>query len=392
MDTAALEEVMTHPDWRDHASMLLVPAVHGRTVRLFAQGKMWYIATNHRVEPLVAAGGGGDKPAPLLSTVGTLFRSCLARYYPSNLAKFVGELGPSGMCWFFAMFPDRQALLFLGTCPQVPLHTLRASTVPQHLDLSFRVHAYLPPAIPLLPEAMPNGSRLRMLRERLHSLHTLNYTDLYDGLFVANTQTMFAVRLCYPTIIYLTPVLKHQQPLREFLALRIAQASLMDATLSTVDHATYQWLTTLPQGCVVGCTDTPLTADEMTEVYFGEHHGTLIDQVRWQVQHIMHWLPTWLSYVSTMCWDEWTVLDGDLQRLYLLLDYEHPNAWYHKILCNAKYTGWIAKVVVFCLQQWDATGCGEALLAPAPTSTSTPATDDDDDADDNDHPEEPRQT
>lgn len=67
----------------------------------------------------------------------------------------------------------------------------------------------------------------------------------------------------------------------------------------------------------------------------------------------MQWLPAWLSYIATLSWDEWNNLDIDLQRLYVLLDYEYASNWFQKILCNAKYTQWIAKLIVFCLHQWD---------------------------------------
>ena len=37
-------------------------------------------------------------------------------------------------------------------------------------------------------------------------------------------------------------------------------------------------------------------------------------------------------------WDEWSALDIDLQRLYVVLDYECPPCWWSRILCNPKYT------------------------------------------------------
>ena len=170
--------------------MMLVPAVHGRVVRLFLHRSMWYIASNQRVEPLTTAVAQTARHPS--SALGSTFASCLERHYASSVAKFVGELNPPGLCWFFAMFPERLGLLFLGTCPVLTLSALRSGSI-HHLDLSFRVHAFLPPAVPLLPDTMPQSSQSRMYRERLHSLYTMDYTDLYDGLFVANTQTMFAV-------------------------------------------------------------------------------------------------------------------------------------------------------------------------------------------------------
>lgn len=60
-----------------------------------------------------------------------------------------------------------------------------------------------------------------------------------------------------------------------------------------------------------------------------------------------------LAYVGTLAWDEWSDLDLDLQRLYVLLDYEQPALWFPRILCNPKYSHWIAKLVLECLRQWD---------------------------------------
>ena len=164
--------------------MMLVPAVHGRVVRLFLHRSMWYIASNQRVEPLTTAvavhhptntnkHSGRPSPPPPVSALGATFASCLERHYASSVAKVVGELNPPGLCWFFAVFPERPGLLFLGTCPVLTLSALRSASV-HHLDLSFRVHAFLPPAVPLLPDSMPQGSQSRMQRERLHNLHTMD--------------------------------------------------------------------------------------------------------------------------------------------------------------------------------------------------------------------------
>ena len=160
---------------------------------------------------------------------------------------------------------------------------------------------------------------------------------------------MFAARLCYPTMVFLSPLLRHTHTLQEFLALRLVQANLTDlGQPSTVDHATFAWYRTL---------------EGHTEQLFGQRHGRALERIRWQVHNLMHWLPGWMAYIGSLCWDEWMSLDLDLQRLYLLLDYEHPGAWYPKILCNSKYSVWIAKVVTFCLEQWN--GLGGALSSSA---------------------------
>ena len=104
----------------------------------------------------------------------------------------------------------------------------------------------------------------------------------------------------------------------------------------------------------------------MTDVLFGPYPGyaALVCQIRWQVHNILDWLPAWLAHIGSLNWDDWMHVDLDLQRLFVLLDYEHPGHWQARILCNAKYTAWpgacpagraprpVAKLVVFCLRQW----------------------------------------
>lgn len=61
-----------------------------------------------------------------------------------------------------------------------------------------------------------------------------------------------------------------------------------------------------------------------------------------------------MSFVSSLCWDEWHGLDLDLQRLYVLLDYvydEDRGAW-HRVLRNLKYAHWVAKVILFVMDQY----------------------------------------
>ena len=84
---------------------------------------------------------------------------------------------------------------------------------------------------------MPPGAHAKLLQERLHSVAVPRYTDLYDGLLLFNPRTMFAVRLSYATMVYLTPLLKHHQPMDEFLAVRAIQGCLADHTQPSVDHA-----------------------------------------------------------------------------------------------------------------------------------------------------------
>ena len=69
--------------------------------------------------------------------------------------------------------------------------------------------------------------------------------------------------------------------------------------------------------------------------------------------------------MGSLSWDEWSNVDADLQRLFILLDYEFPGNWYSKILCNPKYIPWTAKLVVFCLDHWEY--CCHPWTSPPPS-------------------------
>ena len=69
--------------------------------------------------------------------------------------------------------------------------------------------------------------------------------------------------------------------------------------------------------------------------------------------------------MASLGWDEWCNIDHDLQRLFILLDYEFPGNWHTKILCNPKYIPWIAKLVVFCIHQGEF-GCQPMTMLPPP--------------------------
>jgi hypothetical protein len=125
----------------------------------------------------------------------------------------------------------------------------------------FSLHDHLPAAVPILSTSLPPQAHARLLQERLHNTsprrrgptagpslgRTVRHTDLYDGLLLFNPRTMFAVRLCYPTMVFLTPLLKHHQPMDEFLAVRTVQACLADHSQPSVDHATLHWYRSLMQ-------------------------------------------------------------------------------------------------------------------------------------------------
>lgn len=348
-DRAAADDAPVYP------GILLVPAVHAEVLRLFADPRgEWYVASHRRLEAVSDTAG----------VLARRFAKCLVRYYARSLDSFTRELNAS-LCWFFGVYEERGTMIFLGTCRLLPHDALTWDDL-HPVDMGFSLHGHLPPAVPILPRTLTPASRTRLSRERWQSLVPAaggggggggaRHTDLYDGLLLINTQTLFAVRLCYPTMIFLTPLLKRRESMDEFLAMRVVQSHLYDTSPVNVDHDTQQWYRSMGM---------------WAESFFGEHHGTLLDRIQWQVMHIGMWLTAWQSYIGTLDWEAWSELDIEIQRLYVLLprprpnapyrgrpgpagpDYEHPGSWWPRILCNPKYTQWIAKLIVFHLRQWE---------------------------------------
>lgn len=291
-------------------AVVVVPAVHGRVLRLFfaedpedaVAGGHWYVANHQRVERVRVDEPRSVDAGGLLRHV---FETCLVRYYSRSLHQFTEELRRD-LCWFFGTYPNRRTLLFLGTCRILSHGELmqELDPGPEQLDLGFSPHGHLPPSVPILPEQLPSGSRMRLGMECLENAHIMQYTDLFDGLLLLNTRTMFALRLCYPNLVFLTPLLKHRMPLCEFLAVRIVQAQLLEMSQATVDQDSHDWYRSMGNSA---------------EVFFGEQHGHLIDRIQWQVANISAWLPGWMAHISNLRREDWSALDVDLQRMYVLL-------------------------------------------------------------------------
>lgn len=345
VNTDVLENLLNQEPERWPDPILVVPAVHGRVLRVFHHNDHWYLASNHRLQRVDAT----DNDAIASGHLVRLMETCLARYRVHSVEHLVRDLDRTH-CWFFAVYPGRNTLMFLGTCRVVTHTEIRGDSLCA-LDLGFALHRSLPSNIPILPTTLSPTSAKRFIHEEWHNLRTLQYTDLFDGLLLVNRRTMFAVRLMYPALVYLTPLLRHQQPLSEFLVHRCLQARLLPSADPTIDHATITWYQ-----CLEG----------MTDDFFGFHHGPLIHRIRWQVHSLLDWLPIWVVSVNAMSWDEWNQLDDDLQRLFVLLDHEAPCRWHTKILCNAKYMPWLARLIVLCLRQWEEVQPPTSSGAPHP--------------------------
>jgi hypothetical protein len=162
---------------------------------LFQHGGNWYIADNHRVELLGTTDG----------SLCVAFQDGLAHHFKQGWRHFVRDLRRDRV-WFFATDPhkDSSNFLFVGTCAMVAHAALPVDPRQECPDLDFTVHRFLPPSIPILPEVHEVcGLWNHSSAVPLHNALSLTYTALYDGIFVVNPVTMFAVRLCGAEIAFL---------------------------------------------------------------------------------------------------------------------------------------------------------------------------------------------
>lgn len=143
-----------------------------------------------------------------------ILQRCLAQYCKRRLWKFLDDLQQHRV-WFFALYEASarllcsrnkvaalESMLHLGTCamiskdaktsvgPGVPFFAMLHAQYGEVPDLDFSVHEYLPPCIPILPEVVTEPDLL----ENAYDGHTFQYVSLYDGLFIVNPVTMFAIQ------------------------------------------------------------------------------------------------------------------------------------------------------------------------------------------------------
>ena len=328
IDECVVWETIKNYQENPDEELLLLPSVVGTVVRLFFTQGQWYIANNLCIERIPPTTSGRDD---VTGPITHLMSVCLAAHFMGGLGRFLRDLDVYRV-WFFALYQSHQTLLFIGTCRQLSHSDVQCNADTLHNDLDFSLHKFLAPSVPLLPM----GNMDVPLVTSLYNQNTLRYTGLYDGIVVINPVTMCAIRFSTPHMVFLTPLLTHRQPLIEFLATRAVEWQLMDISRPNVDHATFDWF--------------KHTIRVFTYTMFGERHRIQLERIVWQVQNITQWLPVWVSYMGNLPSAEWKAIDIDLQRLCAILDYEHQHAW-NRIICNPKYTPWIAKVVVFCVEQ-----------------------------------------
>ena len=327
---SAVAEQAAPPD------LLVLPAVAASVVRLFYDAGSWYLATSHVLEVVPGPCRKGD-PGPWVSE----FERCLRAHYQRGLWRFAADLQMDRV-WFFALYLDMGNMVHLGTCMPLRHSALPVDPRQEVPDLDFSLHRVLPPCIPILPRLAEVKPPIPT--STLVDPDCLSYAGLYDGILMLNPVTMFAVRLCTPEIVYLSPLLKRRLSVPEFLALQVVQAQLTDASRVHVDRVSHRWWKEDLRAFTYGI--------------FAETCATLLSDIEWHVDTFPQWVGGWMSHISSLCWDEWNALDIDLQRLYVLLDYvyeEDGGTSWHRVLHNPKYASWVAKAVVGALPDVDAT-------------------------------------
>ena len=339
LTTEQMMEVLQNPL---PPAMLCVPAIVGMVVRLFQIKKLWFIADNESVEPLFTTDNR------LNGHLGVVFEACLVSHFAPTLDRFTKDLIKyKDRVWFFGLFPNRQTMTFLGTCKQIS-HSQVEKVLDDEIDLDFNLHDYLAPSIPILSSSVD-------YRETCYDIFdpsSMHYTSPYDGILIINTvsklfsikkkkgmqSTMFAVRLSIPEVIFLRPLLACEMKVTEFLTRRVLESKFIRNHTSYQDPRSQEWwIETIPF---------------FSRFFFGHRDVLVLQRITWHLENIPEWMPIWIQYISTLPWQEWQLLDTNMQRLFILLDYENAKSW-NRIICNPRYIGCLAKAILFCLEQWE---------------------------------------
>ena len=311
--------------------ILVLPAVTCVVSRLFFHDGNWYIANNESIEPVLPGRASGG---PL----GELFQTCLAQHCKRSPWKYLHDLRHDRV-WFFGLYAEPPSLLHLGTCAIVPHESLLFASYDQMPNLDFNVHSCLAPCVPILPEVSLENLQPG-IAQGTYDEETLMYEGSYDGLFLVNPVTMFSIRFSTPDVVFLSPLLEGKATIQDFLTARLVESHMMEISRVHMDRMSRRWW-----GSQVS---------QYIEWFFGTTYGPLVHDICWHVETMPQWISLWMAYMNSLCWDDWNQLDVDIQRLYVLLDYvcEDPNPvnWV-RILKHAKYSEWVAKVVVFTMNQ-----------------------------------------
>lgn len=313
-----LDEILARPE---PADLVLMPSVCGELARLFYVDGQWYVATDHRMEAVASNG-------LLVETL----HHCIHPHCKQGLTRFVGDLRTDRV-WFLALFPCVPTAMHVGTCKLLS-HGDTFNDFRDPVDLDFSTHRFLSPSLPILPSPQTTGASAAA-----YNPETFEYTTAFNGLLFVNPNTLFALRVASTEMVYLDPLLSGRQTLTEFLAQRCVEANIMATSRVQTDRVTHRWWKE--------------TVPRLTERFFAAYHAALLDHIGHQINNMPHWIGTWMSYVSSLCVEEWNRLHQDLQRLYVVLDYAHEDdasAWI-RVVCNPRNSEWVARMVVFTLNQ-----------------------------------------
>ena len=360
----AEESMMTLLACPKPSDVLIFPSVNCLVVRVFYTGDAWYVATTRALERINQGIAG-------LGSVGGLLQRCLAQhckrrlcsgmcYWSPNTCQTVevsrrftsgshpeyipGRTYPA-VVWFFGLLEDPCSMLHLGTCATVPHEQIEREN--GMVDLDFSVHRFLAPCVPILPD--PEMQHVLDVYDPEHltyseagnglktCVQSMTWDRLYDGLFLVNPITMFALRLCTPDVVFLTPYLQGEQDAVGFLIHRVVEATNMESSRLPMDRMSRLWWSNMVGGFL--------------NEFFGHTHTFEIQQICWQVEMMPRWIASWMNQMACLCWTEWNQLDLDLQRLYLLLDYASEDCNWIRILKHPKYTDWVAKAVMHFIHQ-----------------------------------------
>ncbi len=152
-----------------------------------------------------------------------------------------------------------------------------------------------------------------------------------------NPMTLFAVRLCSAAVVFLTPLLRQRQTLFEFLAQTAITSLHLDPDRQQTDRCSYEYWT--------------VTQPNFAARFFGGSYDDLLRRIDCLVCNVYYWLERWMYFATGMAPEDWTMVDGQLQRLYFILDHETPPHW-PNVVCNHRYHGLVARALVFCLEMW----------------------------------------
>lgn len=310
------------------SDLLVLPSAHGDTVRVFWSAGCWFVANDTTVEPAVLD-SPIDDDGPVRRLLRCLQAHTTARREDAVLPYFLRDL-KADRVWFFALYPDKPTMLAVGTCRPLR-HDEVGDDLRQQPDVDFTGHGYIAPSIPIIPTQRGAVTQIVTDAAMFDSAPFIAYRGLYDGVLLVNPHTLFALRLCTPDIVYLTPLLQRRRELPEFLAHRSVEARLADCGRHSVDPRTHRWITA----------DLPA----LTHRLFGAAEAPLLTQIHYHIDTLYGWVGGWVRFVAALAPADWATLEPSLQRLWHLLEYEAPVHWY-KILGAPRYHPLVARLIV----------------------------------------------